>query len=94
MSAILCKPRRDPTRRGHLDQSDFLRRLPSPNEILDRVWRAMAQRPLTVLAFDGDDDNQLSKDTLKLVNNQVNQSTGTVTLKAKFANRNAALCLG
>jgi multidrug efflux system membrane fusion protein len=54
----------------------------------------MAQRPLTVLAFDGDDDNQLSKDTLKLVNNQVNQSTGTVTLKAKFANRNAALCLG
>ena len=43
--------------------------------------------PLIVLAFHGEDDKQLSEGTLKLVNNQVDQSTGTVTLKAEFANQ-------
>jgi multidrug efflux system membrane fusion protein len=65
-----------------------------PERDLDRIRRAMAQHPLTVLAFNGDDDKQLSSGTLKLVNNQVDESTGTVTLKAEFANQDAALWPG
>jgi membrane fusion protein, multidrug efflux system len=65
-----------------------------PERDLDRIRQAMAQHPLTVLAFNGDDDKQLSSGTLKLVNNQVDQSTGTVTLKAEFPNQDAALWPG
>lgn len=65
-----------------------------PERDLDRVRQAMAQRPLTVLAFNGDDNTELASGTLKLVNNQVDQSTGTVTLKAEFANQDAALWPG
>ena len=65
-----------------------------PERDLDRIRQAMAEQPLAVLAFNGDDDKQLSDGTLKLVNNQVDQSTGTVTLKAEFANQNAALWPG
>ena len=52
-----------------------------PERDLDRSRQAMAGQPLAVLAFNGDDNNQLSDGTIKLVNNQVDQSTGTVTLK-------------
>jgi len=65
-----------------------------PERDLDRIREAMAGQPLAVLAFNGDDDKQLSDGTLKLVNNQVDQSTGTVTLKAEFGNQNAALWPG
>jgi multidrug efflux system membrane fusion protein len=58
-----------------------------PERDLDRSRQAMAGQPLAVLAFNGDDNNQLSDGTIKLVNNQVDQSTGTVTLKAEFANQ-------
>ena len=54
----------------------------------------MALHPLAVLAFNDNDDKQLSNGTLKLVDNQVEQSTGTVTLKAEFANQDAALWPG
>ena len=40
---------------------------------------AIVQHPLSVLAFIGDDRKQLAAGTLKLVNNQVDQSAGTVT---------------
>jgi membrane fusion protein, multidrug efflux system len=65
-----------------------------PERDLDRIRQAMAQHPLSVLAFNGDDNKQLSDGTLKLVNNQVDQNTGTVTLKAEFANQDAALWPG
>jgi membrane fusion protein, multidrug efflux system len=65
-----------------------------PERDLDRIREAMAQHPLAVLAFNGDDDKELSSGTLKLVNNQVDQSTGTVTLKAEFPNQDAALWPG
>ena len=54
---------------------------------LDRIRRAMASHSLSVLAFNGGDNKQLSQGVLKLVNNTVDQATGTVTLKAEFANR-------
>jgi membrane fusion protein, multidrug efflux system len=65
-----------------------------PERDLDRIRQAMAQHPLSVLAFNGDDNRQLSEGVLKVVNNEVAQSTGTVTLKAEFANNEAALWPG
>jgi membrane fusion protein, multidrug efflux system len=61
---------------------------------LDRIRRAMASHSLSVLAFNGGDNKQLSQGVLKLVNNTVDQATGTVTLKAEFANQDAALWPG
>lgn len=61
---------------------------------LDRIRRVMTEHPLAVLAYNGDDDKELSKGALKLVNNTVDQATGTVTLKAEFANQDAALWPG
>jgi membrane fusion protein, multidrug efflux system len=65
-----------------------------PERDLDRVRQAMAQHPLTVLAFNGDDTQQLSQGVLKVINNTVDQNTGMVTLKAEFANQDAALWPG
>jgi membrane fusion protein, multidrug efflux system len=65
-----------------------------PERNLDRIRQGMAQYPLSVLAFNGDDNRQLSAGVLKVVNNTVDQSTGTVTLKAEFANQDAALWPG
>ena len=62
-----------------------------PERNLDRIRQAMAQHPPMVLAFNGDDNTRLSSGTLKLINNQVDQSTGTVTPKSEFANQDAAL---
>ena len=47
-----------------------------------------------MLAFNGNDSKQLSSGTLKVVNNQVDQSTGTVTLKAEFPNQDLVLWPG
>jgi len=47
-----------------------------PERDLDRVRQAMAQHPLEVLAFNGDDTQQLSQGVLKVVNNQVDQGLG------------------
>jgi multidrug efflux system membrane fusion protein len=65
-----------------------------PERDLDRIRRAIARHPLTVLAFNGDDNKQLSQGVLKVVNNEVDQATGTVTLKAQFANQDARLWPG
>jgi multidrug efflux system membrane fusion protein len=65
-----------------------------PERNLDRVREAMAKHPITVLAFNGDDTRQLSQGVLRVVNNTVDQNTGTVTLKAEFANQDAALWPG
>jgi membrane fusion protein, multidrug efflux system len=65
-----------------------------PERDLDRIREAMAQHPLSILAFNGDDDKQLSSGTLKVINNQVDQGTGTVTLKAQVANQDATLWPG
>jgi membrane fusion protein, multidrug efflux system len=65
-----------------------------PERDLGRIRRAMARQPLAVLAFNGDDNRQLAKGVLKVVNNEVAENTGTVTLKAEFANTDAALWPG
>jgi membrane fusion protein, multidrug efflux system len=65
-----------------------------PERDLDRIRQALAQHPLTVLAFNSDETKQLSSGTLKVINNEVDQSTGTVTLKAEFPNQDLALWPG
>jgi membrane fusion protein, multidrug efflux system len=65
-----------------------------PERDLDRIRQVIVQHPLTVLAFNGDDNQQLSSGTLKVINNQVDQGTGTVTLKAQFPNQDSALWPG
>jgi membrane fusion protein, multidrug efflux system len=65
-----------------------------PERDLGRIREAMAQHSLSILAFNGDDDKQLSSGTLMVVNNQVDQNTGMVTLKAEFPNQHLALWPG
>lgn len=61
---------------------------------LDRIRAAMTRHSLTVLAYNADDSKELSQGVLKLINNSVDQATGTVTLKAEFANQKAELWPG
>jgi multidrug efflux system membrane fusion protein len=65
-----------------------------PERDLVLVRQTMAKHPVTVLAFDSDDGRQLSEGKLTLVNNAVDQASGTVTLKSVFQNQDAALWPG
>jgi membrane fusion protein, multidrug efflux system len=65
-----------------------------PERDLDRVRRVMARHRLAVLAFNGADTKELSQGVLAVINNAVDPSSGTVTLRAEFANRDAALWPG
>lgn len=65
-----------------------------PGNDLTRIREAMAKHPLTVAAFDGDDAKQIADGKLTLVDNQVDQTTGMVTLKATFPNGDEALWPG
>lgn len=65
-----------------------------PERDLVLVRQTMAKHPVTVQAFDSDDSRQLSEGRLTLVNNAVDQQSGTVTLKASFDNKDAALWPG
>lgn len=61
---------------------------------LTRIREAMAQHPLTVAALDASDQKQIATGKLTLIDNQVDATTGTVTLKATFANDNEVLWPG
>jgi membrane fusion protein, multidrug efflux system len=65
-----------------------------PEAGLHKIRRTMARHPLPVLAFNGTDTKELSQGTLGVINNNVNQVTGTVELEAQFANADAALWPG
>jgi multidrug efflux system membrane fusion protein len=65
-----------------------------PENDLDQVRQAMAHHPLAVQVFNGTDNKQLSNGTLEVINNTVNQNTGTIELEAQFANADAALWPG
>jgi multidrug efflux system membrane fusion protein len=65
-----------------------------PQDELDEVTAAMAKGPLKVLAFKRDDVTQLGEGTVQLIDNQIDQSTGTMRLKATFPNTNNALWPG
>ena len=65
-----------------------------PEENLPAINRAMADGTLTVLALSRDEKDQYGEGTLSLVDNQIDQSTGTIRLKATFPNDNLALWPG
>ena len=65
-----------------------------PQKDVPTVQAAMAKGALTAIAYDQNDRTKLGEGTLLLVNNTINQSSGTVLLKATFPNANRALWPG
>ncbi len=67
-----------------------------PQDALGKVQAAMraSKVPLQVQAFGRDPSKPLATGKLDLINNQVNQQTGTVDLKASFPNQDNALWPG
>ena len=65
-----------------------------PQKDVPDVQAAMAKGALTTVAYGQDDRTKLDEGTLLLVNNTINQSSGTVQLKATFPNANRALWPG
>jgi len=65
-----------------------------PQQQLARVNRAFAQGPLTVEALGPDNKSVADRGTLQVVDNQVDQTTGTVKLKAEFPNADLQLWPG
>jgi multidrug efflux system membrane fusion protein len=65
-----------------------------PQSDLPRVQAAMAKGPLRVIAYGQDDNTKLDEGTLLLVNNAVNQGSGTIQLKATFPNAQRTLWPG
>jgi multidrug efflux system membrane fusion protein len=65
-----------------------------PQSDLGPARDAMLQGPVPVLAFDQDDKQQLAEGKLLLINNQIDQSTSTIQLKAEFPNQDERLWPG
>ena len=65
-----------------------------PQQDLDRVNSAFAKGPLAVDAQRSDNDAVIDHGTLRVVDNQVDQTTGTVKLKAEFPNAELQLWPG
>jgi multidrug efflux system membrane fusion protein len=65
-----------------------------PARVLDDVRQAMTGGQVEVLAFDQDNQRQLSGGTLLMVDNAIDQTTATIRLKAAFANADERLWPG
>lgn len=65
-----------------------------PQDELPRVNAEMAQRHLPVVAFAGNDATELDRGTLLTPDNTIDQSTGTIRLKATFPNQRNQLWPG
>jgi multidrug efflux system membrane fusion protein len=65
-----------------------------PQNDLGDVREAMLAGPVQVLAFDQDNQHQLAQGQLMLINNQIDQTTSTISLKAQFANDDERLWPG
>jgi len=57
-----------------------------PQDDLGPVREALLQGTVSVLAFDQNDKQQLAQGHLLLINNQIDQATSTIQLKAEFPN--------
>lgn len=57
-----------------------------PEEDLPRVSGALARGPVTVAAVSQDGKTELDQGTVALIDNQIDQTTGTMRLRANFAN--------
>ena len=66
-----------------------------PQDDLGPVREAMLQQGgVSVLAFDQNDKSQLAQGQLLLINNQIDQTTSTIQLKAQFPNDDERLWPG
>ena len=66
----------------------------APEQQLPDIARAMADGPVKVFALSTDGRETLAEGTLSLINNQVDSASGTVRLKATFANKGDRLWPG
>jgi multidrug efflux system membrane fusion protein len=65
-----------------------------PQDVTDQVRHYQATRPLAVEAYASDDKSRLSVGKLTLIDNQIDATTGTLHLKATFANDDERLWPG
>src|SRR5215469_4698605 len=65
-----------------------------PQETLDDIHENNKQAPLVVRAYSGDGKKQLAEGKLTLIDNMIDQATGTIHLKARFDNENERLWPG
>jgi multidrug efflux system membrane fusion protein len=65
-----------------------------PEEELPRILEKLKKGSLKVTALTSDSKRELGKGELSLVNNSVDQATGSIKLKAKFANETRLLWPG
>jgi membrane fusion protein, multidrug efflux system len=65
-----------------------------PQSALSDVREAMLAGKVPALAFDQDNQHQLAQGELMLINNQIDQTTSTISLKASFQNDDERLWPG
>jgi membrane fusion protein, multidrug efflux system len=65
-----------------------------PQDYLQNITAAMKQGPLKVIAYSRDNLAKLGEGTLLLIDNQIDAATGTLRLKASFANQDEAMWPG
>jgi multidrug efflux system membrane fusion protein len=65
-----------------------------PQEALDEVRENNEKSPLVVAAYSGDDKKLLAEGKLTLIDNAIDQATGTIHLKARFDNEDERLWPG
>jgi multidrug efflux system membrane fusion protein len=65
-----------------------------PEDELSAVSEALGAGPVTVTALSRDDKTELDHGTLALIDNQIDQTTGTARLKATFPNEHDQLWPG
>jgi multidrug efflux system membrane fusion protein len=66
----------------------------APEDQLPRIAKAMEAGPLECIALSADGKTELGRGSVALINNQIDQATGSVQLKAQFPNPDDALWPG
>ena len=65
-----------------------------PEQSLNEIQKEMSSGEVTVLAVDRDNTTQLGEGKLAVIDNQIDTTTGTIRLKATFANDDLRLWPG
>ena len=65
-----------------------------PEQTLNEIQKEMSSNTVTVLAVDRDNTTQLGQGQLAVVDNQIDTTTGTIRIKATFANDDLRLWPG